>query len=64
MTDVNILQGAVFHEDGMEGVAPVETVESGLGENHKGNVDNPRNLLESKSKQLKDQPKPAAHRVR
>ncbi|WCJ37226.1 lipase class 3 family protein [Euphorbia peplus] len=62
MTDVNILQGEVFHEDGMEGIVPMENVESGLAERQKGNVDNPRNPLESKSKQLKDQPKPAAHR--
>lgn len=33
-------------------------------ENHKGNVEKLWNPLESKSKQLNDKSKPAAHRVR
>ena len=64
MTDVNILQGAIFHEDGVEDASQMEAVESGQGERQKGNGEYQCNPLESKPKQLKDQPKPAAHRVR
>ncbi|KAJ8899456.1 hypothetical protein K2173_018430 [Erythroxylum novogranatense] len=62
VTDVNILQGAIFNEDIVEDTAKGEAVESRPGENYKGNEENQRSLLESKPKQVKDQPKPAAHR--
>ena len=68
MTDANILQGAIFHEDAMEYIDGTETNKSGQGESRKGNAENLWNPLESKSKQLNDKskpkPKPAAHRVR
>ncbi|KAM6564817.1 hypothetical protein CsatB_024815 [Cannabis sativa] len=68
MTDANILQGAIFHEDAMEDVDGIETNKSDQSESRKGNGENLWNPLESKSKQLnnkskpKPKPKPAAHR--
>ncbi|XP_021676912.2 uncharacterized protein LOC110662290 isoform X2 [Hevea brasiliensis] len=62
VTDVNILQGAIFHEDSMEDAAQMEACESVQGETLKGNGESQWNPLESKPKHLKDQPKPAAHR--
>lgn len=64
MADANILQGAIFHEDIMEVAEELETVKSEQHESRKGNLENLWNPLESKSKQLKDKSKPAAHRVR
>lgn len=64
VTDVNILQGAIFHEDAMEDAAQMEAIESVQGESQRGNGEGQQNPLESKPKHLKDQPKPAAHRVR
>lgn len=66
MTDANIFQGAIFHEDVMEDIDGTETNKSDQSESRKGNVENMWNPLESKSKQLNDKskPKPAAHRVR
>ncbi|KAK8711741.1 hypothetical protein V6N13_147008 [Hibiscus sabdariffa] len=58
MADANILQGAIFHED----VDRTELAEANQGEREKGNEGNQFNPLESKSKQIKDGPKPAAHR--
>lgn len=60
MADANILQGAIFHEDTMEDAAEIETVKSEQHESRKGNLG--WNPLESKSKQLNDKSKPAAHR--
>ncbi|XP_062174428.1 uncharacterized protein LOC133879728 isoform X2 [Alnus glutinosa] len=60
MADANILQGAIFHEDAMEDAEEIETVKSEQHESRKGNL--VWNPLESKSKQLKDKSKPAAHR--
>ncbi|XP_023874497.1 uncharacterized protein LOC111987036 [Quercus suber] len=62
MADANILQGAIFHEDIMEVAEEIETVKSEQHESRKGNLENLWNPLESKSKQLKDKSKPAAHR--
>ncbi|KAG8642010.1 uncharacterized protein LOC110627971 isoform X2 [Manihot esculenta] len=62
VTDVNILQGAIFHEDAMEDAAQMEAIESVQGESQRGNGEGQQNPLESKPKHLKDQPKPAAHR--
>lgn len=62
MADANILQGAIFHEDAMEDAEEIETDKSEQHESRKGNL--VWNPLESKSKQLKDKSKPAAHRVR
>lgn len=60
MTDANILQGAIFHEDS---VGIIDVVESKKVEGQKGNGENQWKPLESKPRQLNDKPKPAAHRV-
>ncbi|KAL5562194.1 hypothetical protein UlMin_031941 [Ulmus minor] len=64
VTDANIFQGAIFHEDAIEDIDGTETNKSDQTESRKGNVESMWNPLESKSKQLKDnsKPKPAAHR--
>ncbi|XWS47166.1 hypothetical protein CRYUN_Cryun14cG0130000 [Craigia yunnanensis] len=62
MADANILQGAIFHEDVMEDIDRIEATEANQGERQKGNGENQFNSLESKPKQIKDRPKPAAHR--
>ncbi|PON65978.1 Fungal lipase-like [Trema orientale] len=64
MTDANIFQGAIFHEDAMEDIDGTETDKPDQSESRRGNVENLWNPLESKSKQLNDKskPKPAAHR--
>lgn len=59
MTDANILQGAIFHEDTVR----MDVVESGQCESQKDSGENCLNASQSKPKQLKDQIKPAAHRV-
>ncbi|XP_038900212.1 uncharacterized protein LOC120087314 isoform X2 [Benincasa hispida] len=61
MADVNILQGAIFHEDVVDGVDG-EILNSDEDENRKGKFENSWNPLESKAKQLKNKSKPAAHR--
>lgn len=63
MADVNILQGAIFHEDVVDGVDRSEILNSDEDENRKGKFENSWNPLESKPKQLKNKSKPAAHRV-
>lgn len=64
MADANILQGAIFHEDAAENAEDIETVRSEQHESRKGNLENLWNPLDTKSMQLKDRSKPAAHRVR
>ncbi|XP_050205834.1 uncharacterized protein LOC126655636 [Mercurialis annua] len=61
MTDANILQGAIFHDDYMEDATQIETIESGQGESQ-NNAGYQWNPLAPKPNKLKDQPKPAAHR--
>ncbi|KDP45262.1 hypothetical protein JCGZ_15127 [Jatropha curcas] len=61
VTDVNILQGAIFHEDAMV-ATQMEALESSQCESQKANGEGQRHPLEPKPKQMKDQPKPAAHR--
>lgn len=61
MTDANILQGAIFHEDAIEDMEGIELGESKQAKEQKGNGENRWNPLE-KPRQLKDKPKPAAHR--
>ncbi|MBA0832175.1 hypothetical protein Goarm_016581 [Gossypium armourianum] len=61
MADANILQGAIFHEDVAEEIGRIELTEANRGERQKGNEENQFNPLESKPKQIKDRPKPAAH---
>ena len=61
MTDANILQGAIFHEDPVEDTEGIETNKSNAL--LKGNGENSFNPLESKTKQVNDKAKPAAHRV-
>lgn len=63
MTDANILQGAIFHEDTGEDTVRMDVVESGQYESQKDSGANRLNASQSKPKQLKDQIKPAAHRV-
>jgi len=63
MTDANILQGAIFHEDTGEDTVRMDVVESGQCESQKDSGENCLNASQSKPKQLKDQIKPAAHRV-
>ncbi|KAK9180495.1 hypothetical protein WN944_026663 [Citrus x changshan-huyou] len=62
MTDENILQGPIFHEDIIEDMKGIEIAESKQAEVQKGNGENRWNPLE-KPRQLKDKPKPAAHRL-
>ncbi|CAK7349423.1 unnamed protein product [Dovyalis caffra] len=62
MTDANILQGAIFHEDAREDTVRMEAVESGQRESQKENGENHVNASQSRLKELKDQLKPAAHR--
>lgn len=64
MTDANIFQGAIFHEDAVEVTNGTENNKSNGPQNGNGNVENLWNPLESKSKQVNDKAKPAAHRVR
>ncbi|CAM8985157.1 unnamed protein product [Rhodiola kirilowii] len=60
MTDANILQGDLFHEDGDED--SVSGNENGEDETHKSNADSISRTLGSNSRQIKNGPKPAAHR--
>ncbi|PQQ13795.1 uncharacterized protein Pyn_00039 [Prunus yedoensis var. nudiflora] len=62
MTDANIFQGAIFHEDAVEVTNGTENNKSHRPQNGNGNVENLWNPLESKSKQVNDKAKPAAHR--
>ncbi|KAL5798653.1 hypothetical protein ACOSQ2_003473 [Xanthoceras sorbifolium] len=62
MTDANILQGAIFHEDAFEDIDKIEVVESKQSEGLKGNGEIWWDPLKSKPRLLKDKPKPAAHR--
>ncbi|XP_022991976.1 uncharacterized protein LOC111488464 [Cucurbita maxima] len=62
MADVNILQGAIFHEDVVDGVDGTDVLNSDEDENQKGKFESSWNPLESKTKQLKNKSKPAAHR--
>ncbi|KAM5562963.1 hypothetical protein ABKV19_017917 [Rosa sericea] len=57
MTDANILQGAIFHEDPVE-----DTDGTNPPGSRKGNGENSFNPLESKTKQVNNKAKPAAHR--
>lgn len=62
IADANIFQGAIFHEDALEEIEGNEVLKHDLagGQNQKGqNVGKP---LQAKSDQLKNKPKPAAHR--
>lgn len=59
VTDVNILQGAIFHEDARDDSGRMESTEC---EKPKENGEIQLNSLESTPKQLKGQPKPAVHR--
>ena len=58
IADANILQGAIFHEDAAE-----ESDGPAATGNQNGKGENKWNPLESRPKQLKSRPKPAAHRV-
>lgn len=63
MTDANILQGAIFHEDPVEDADGTETNKTNPPGGRKGNGENSFNPLESKTKQVNNKAKPAAHRV-
>ncbi|KAF5726556.1 hypothetical protein HS088_TW22G00235 [Tripterygium wilfordii] len=62
MTDANVFQGVIFHEEDVEDSAHVEAVDSRTVENGKANGESRWNPLEQKPKKVKDIPKPAAHR--
>ncbi|XP_004290146.1 PREDICTED: uncharacterized protein LOC101300300 [Fragaria vesca subsp. vesca] len=62
MTDANILQGAIFHEDPVEDADGTETNKTNPPGGRKGNGENSFNPLESKTKQVNNKAKPAAHR--
>ncbi|KAF7825870.1 lipase class 3 family protein [Senna tora] len=61
IADVNILQGAIFHEDAVEEPEGHAAPESDQGGNQNGKVENMW-PLDSRSKQLKSKLQPAAHR--
>ncbi|KAM7265410.1 hypothetical protein ACFE04_003093 [Oxalis oulophora] len=60
VTDVNILQGAIFHDDAIEEIDQTEAIESKQSELQPGNVMN--GLNNSLPKQVNEKQKPAAHR--
>ncbi|GAV70759.1 Lipase_3 domain-containing protein [Cephalotus follicularis] len=62
VADVNILQGAIFHDDSVEDADKIEATESYMNEGQKGNGEDRLNTSASKSKQIKDKLKPAVHR--
>ncbi|XP_075100996.1 uncharacterized protein LOC107778662 isoform X1 [Nicotiana tabacum] len=62
MADVNIFQGALFHEDAVEDIHGLESMESGQVDTQRSNIENHSKLLESKTKPTNLTPKPAAHR--
>lgn len=65
MTDANILQGAIFHdhEDAIEDIDKIEIVETKQRDGQKSNGEFRWDPLESKPGQLREKPRPAAHRV-
>ncbi|OIT32856.1 hypothetical protein A4A49_26164 [Nicotiana attenuata] len=63
IADVNIFQGALFHEDAAEDIHGLEPMESGQVDTQRSNIENHSKLFESKTKPTKLTPKPAAHRV-
>ncbi|CAN4093296.1 unnamed protein product [Withania somnifera] len=62
MADVNIFQGALFHEDAVEDIHGLEPMESGQVYNQRSNRRSRSKLLESKTRPTKLTQKPAAHR--
>lgn len=62
MADANILQGAIFHEDTDEDIDRVKLTEMNPVGIQKGTGENYIKSPELKYRQLKDRPKPAAHR--
>ncbi|XP_031404474.1 uncharacterized protein LOC116213599 isoform X2 [Punica granatum] len=61
MADANILQGAIFHDD-MEDADESEATDSDRVDGQKGSIQNSSKSLETKIKQPRGRPKPAAHR--
>ncbi|KAK9159779.1 hypothetical protein Syun_006120 [Stephania yunnanensis] len=62
ITDANILQGAIFHDDFAEVIVENETVESGEVESQNKNRESVGKPLQTKANQLKSNAKPAVHR--
>ncbi|KAH0641095.1 hypothetical protein KY285_037681 [Solanum tuberosum] len=62
MADVNIFQGALFHEDAVEDIHGLEPIESGQVDTQRSNRESHSKLLESKSRPTNLTQKPAAHR--
>ncbi|CAL1412150.1 unnamed protein product [Linum trigynum] len=62
VADVNIFQGAIFQEDATQDTASIVTADFGKVERPKASGEHDKIAVESKSRQQKDQPKPAAHR--
>jgi len=61
MADVNIFQGAIFHEDPAED--PLNEIESTQVDIQKDNVENFSKTMDLMPKPTKTMPKPAVHRV-
>ncbi|GAA0144333.1 hypothetical protein LIER_04812 [Lithospermum erythrorhizon] len=62
MADVNIFQGALFHEDTVDDLHGLDSAGSRQGENQKNSVENVPKSIESKTNEAHSIPKPAVHR--
>ncbi|KAL9228371.1 hypothetical protein vseg_003960 [Gypsophila vaccaria] len=63
VADANIFQGALFHEDELEGdMEETELAELDIASGRKGNVETRPKTLDSKPKQINHRLKPAAHK--
>ncbi|XP_074581103.1 uncharacterized protein LOC141837629 [Curcuma longa] len=61
ITDANVLQGAIFHEDNtMDDLSDIESDHAGKEMKIDENLGKP---IQAKRKQWRETPKPAAHRV-
>ncbi|KAG9143538.1 hypothetical protein Leryth_015963 [Lithospermum erythrorhizon] len=62
MADVNIFQGALFHEDTVDDLHGLDSAGSRQGESQKNSVENVPKSIESKTNEAHSIPKPAVHR--
>ncbi|GMH02457.1 hypothetical protein Nepgr_004296 [Nepenthes gracilis] len=62
MADVNIFQGAIFHDDDVEDIVETEIAESDIIDSQQRNVEKITGTPETKHKQRRQKLKPAAHR--
>ena len=63
MADVNIFQGALFHEDAVEDIHGLEPIESGQVDTQRSNRESHYKISKSKTRPSNLTQKPAAHRV-